>query len=108
MNKYARFNIAVCIDMTVVAAACNASADILSVVLEIHDENLFRTCRTAYLADAPDHIFALFDRRNKAYICTGAHRHIIEIPAVAAAVLYEQVKEFVRCDRLAVSACVAD
>ena len=65
--------------MEVVSSACDTSADIFTVILEIHWEETDITLWRTDLTDTFDHVFTLFHCRHQVKNCIVAHWHIMEI-----------------------------
>ena len=60
MDEDARFDVAIGVDMAVIAAASDAAVDELAIVLEIDGENRLATLYAADFADPAYHIGPLF------------------------------------------------
>ena len=103
VDKYARLHIALCIDVQVSSSSCNTSADVLSVVLEVHSEDRFRLTE---MTDAAVHLFSLLRRREE--ICHSAvtYRHVMEVPYEQRAAFDHHIIELFAADVLKVLARV--
>lgn len=67
------------LNVEVVTSACNTSADIFAVILEIHWEKSDITLWRTDLTDTFDHVFTLFHCRHQVKNCIVAHWHVVEI-----------------------------
>lgn len=108
MDKYARFDVAVRVDMAVVAAAGDAAVDVLAVVLEVDGKNRLAAFGAADFTDAANHVGALLGCRQEVQGSIVADRHVMEIPREPDALLDEEVQEFVGRDRIDILAGIAD
>ena len=104
MDKDAGVNIAVGIDMQVAPSACDASADIFAVVLEVHAEEGFGL---AEVAELMIHILALLGRREKIGSGVVSDRHIVEVPDKVRAPVDHLIVEGFAADGLEVLTGVA-
>ena len=91
MNEYTWIHIAVGIDMKISFAACNASADIFSIILEIHGKQ--RLGRTVF-TDLFVHAGSLLRCRKQFNACIISDRHIMEEPYEICPFIDHQVIEF--------------
>ena len=91
MDENTRLHIAVCIDMAVVSSSCDTASDELTVVLEIHNKDLFVALIGTDLTQSVIDIFSLLNRRHQLRCCIHTNRHKVEIPAVAAAMFDQQI-----------------
>ena len=108
MDENTRLHIAVCIDMAVVSSSCDTASDELTVVLEVHNKDLFVALIGTDLTQSVIDIFSLLNRRHQLRCSVHADRHEVEIPAVTASVLDQKIQELVTCNGLEVCSCVAD
>ena len=90
VDEHARLHVAFCIDVQISPAACDTSAYILSVVLEIHPED--RLC-PAELTDTVIHLLPLFRSREQFCHSAMSYRHIVEIPHKQCSALDHHVIE---------------
>ena len=104
VDEHARIDVAVGVDVQVAAAAGDASADILAVVLEVHGED--RLGRADF-ADAVIHVLALLRVRQELRRGVVADRHIVEIPDEARAEAADEVDIRIGGDGINVRAGVA-
>ena len=79
VDEYTRFCITCIVNVEVVTSACNTSADIFAVILEIHWEKSDITLWRTDLTDTFDHVFTLFHCRHQVKNCIVAHWHVVEI-----------------------------
>lgn len=108
VDEDARLDIAVRIDVAVLARAGDAAADELAVVLEVDGENRFAALYAADFADAVQHVGALLRRRQQVERGFVAHGHVVEVPREPRALVDEHVEEFVGRDGGDILARVAD
>ena len=108
MCEHARLHIACGVDVQVAAPAGDAAADILGVVLEIHDEHRLARLAVSHAAQPFIHMNPLLGRGDKLRHGVVADRHIVEVKAEAHAVLDHKVDEFVARDGGDILARVAD
>ena len=104
MNEYARIYISRCIDMQVIATACDTSTDIFGIVLEVQAKDWFGTSeRTNTFV----YSFSLFRIRHEFRSSIISNRHIMEEPDEQCTCFNDHVIEFFTCDIFVVCACVA-
>ncbi len=108
VDEHARLRIAVGVDVEVVAASGDTSADILAVVLEVHRIEADIAVLAADLADSLDHVFTLLNGGHQLRRCVVADRHQVEVEAEACTLLLQKVEEVIARNRLDVRAGVAD
>ena len=99
-------HVATGVDVAVDAASRDAAAHILAVVLEVHGEDGLAALDAADLADAVQHVLALLDGGHEVGVGALPHRHVVEEPGPAAALLDDEVEELVARDALRVLARV--
>ena len=107
VDEYAGFGVAVGVDVEIVPSAGNAAAHELAVVLEVHGVDLLAALVGADLANALDHILALFRRGHQLGGSAVAGGHEVEIPGEHAALFDFQIQELVGCDHLGVGTGIA-
>ena len=108
VDEHARLRITVGVDVEVVAASCNTSADEFTVVLEVHGIEADVAVLAADLTDSLDHVFTLLYGRHKLGSCIVANRHQMEIEAKARTLFLQHVEEVIAGDCLNVGSGVAD
>ncbi len=108
VDEHARLRIAVGVDVEIVAASCNTSANVLAVVLEVHRIEAYIAVLAANLANSLDHIFALLDSRHQLRCCVVANRHQMEVEAKTGALFLQKMEEIITGDSFNVGSCVAD
>lgn len=108
MDEDARFDVAIGVDMAVIAAASDTAVDELAIVLEIDGENRLATLYAADFADPAYHIGPLFFCRQQVQRGVVADGHIMEVPRKPDVLLDEQVQEFVRRDGVDVFPGITD
>ena len=108
MDEHAGLRIAVRIDVEIISAARDASADEFPVILEIHGEDRLSAAAAADLTDSVINIFTLLRIRHQFRCRIHADRHQMEIPAEAHALFDLQIQELITGDRLKVILCVGD
>ena len=96
------------VDVEVVAAAGDAAAHELAIVLEVHGVERDIALGRAQIADTVDHILALFRGRHQLRGGLVAHRHIVEIEAEMRALLAQETHERIVGDSVDVLAGIAD
>ena len=104
MDKDAWIDITVCVDVQVSAAGCYASADIPSVILEVHHEQ--RVIVTEVI-DASVYLFSLLRIRKQGDIRVISDRHVVEVPDEEDSELNQLVQELCRGDGVIVLAGIA-
>jgi hypothetical protein len=88
------------------AAAGDAAAHELAVVLEVHREDGLAALVAADVADAVQHVLALLDGGHEVGVGALAHGHVVEVPGPAAALVDEHLEVLVGGDGLGVGARV--
>ena len=96
------------VDVEVVAAARNAAADELTVILEVHRVERDIASLAAQIADAVDHVLALLRGGHQFGGCLVADGHVVEIEAEVRALVAQEAHEVIAGDGLDVGAGVAD
>ena len=99
VDEHAGFHVASGVDVQVATAACNASAHVLAVVLEVErEQRLF----LAHLANEVVHVLTLFGRGDELCCGAAAHRHKVEVPAEECALIDHPVDVFLRGDGICI------
>ena len=104
MDKSARLNVTIGIDMQIVAATSNTAVYKFRIILKVNCEN--RLCATVF-ADAVIHLFTLVRRREQLHSGIVAHRHIVEEPCELRTALHQMIEELIRADGVDVLAGIA-
>ena len=104
VDEHAGIDVAVRVNVEVSAAARDASADVLAVVLEVHREEALRG---AVAADAVDNDLSLLGRRQELGRSVVAHGHVVEVPHEERAVILHHLVILLRSDGVVVLARVA-
>ena len=94
--------------MEVVAAAGDAAAHKLAVVLEVHGVERDIALLRAQVADAVDHIFALGRAGHQLRGGIVAHRHIVEVEPEVRALVAEHPHKVVAGDGFEIVSGIAD
>ena len=79
MDKYTRFSITCGVNVEIVTSASDTSADIFTIVLEIHWEETDITLWRTDFTDTLDHVFTLLHCRHQIYNSIVAYWHIMEV-----------------------------
>ena len=108
VDEYARLCVAVGVDVEVVPASGNASADIFAVVLEVHGEERNIAFCASYEADPLDHFLSLFHGGHQGRNGVVADGHVVEVESEAGALVSHKAEEVVAGDGIYILACVAD
>ena len=108
VDEHAGFRITGGVDVEVIAAAGNAAAHELAVVLEVHGVERDIAGFTAQIADALDHVLALFGRGHQFRRCLVAHGHVVEVEAEVCALIAEETHKLIAGNGFDVVAGVAD
>ena len=108
VDKHAGFCVTGRVDVEVIAAAGNAAAHELAVVLEVHGVERDIAGFTAQIADALDHVLALLGRGHQLRSCLVAHGHVVEVEAEVCALIAEETHELIAGNGFDVVAGVAD
>ena len=104
VDKDAGLHVAARVDVAIHAAAGDAAADVLAVVLEVHGEDRLAAGDAADLANALEHIGALLNGRAEVDRGALADGHVVEVPGPAAALLDDLVEVLVGAYHLGVRA----
>ena len=104
VDEHTGIDVAVRVDVQVAAAACDASANVFAVVLEVHGED--RLGRADF-ADAVVHVLALLRAGQQLRCGVVADGHVVEVPDEARAEAADEVDERLRGDGIDVGAGVA-
>jgi len=107
MDEYTRLYISIRVDVAVITSSGDTSSDILTVILEVHDEDLFSTSHTTYLTDAMINVLSLLLCRHEFRSSLHTYRHQMEIPCETASVLNQQIKELIARYRHHILGCIA-
>ena len=94
--------------MEVIAAAGNAAAHKLAVVLEVHGVERDIAGFTAQVTDTLDHVLALLGRGHQFRRCLVAHGHVVEVEAEVCTLVAEETHELIAGNGFDVVAGVAD
>ena len=108
VDEHAGLCVAGRVDMEVVAAAGNAAAHKLTVVLEVHGVERDVALLGTQVADALDHILALFRGGHQLRSSIVAHGHVVEVEAEVCALVAQKTHEGIVGDSLNVLAGIAD
>ena len=100
MNKYTRLHVTLRVDVAVVSSSCDTSAYELSIILEVHNKDLFTTFHRTNLTDSVIDVFTLFFGRHQIRSCLHTYRHQMEIPSETTSMLDQKIKELVRCNSI--------
>ena len=100
VDEHAGLCVAGRVDVEVVAAAGNAAAHKLTVVLEVHGVERDVALLGTQVADALDHILALFRGGHQLRGCLVADGHVVEVEAEVCALLAQETHEGVVGDSL--------
>ena len=105
MDKDARFNIAVWIDVQIISSACDASSHILTIILKINGKDRFGA---AVLTNPMIHLFSLLwgwkQLRNRIV----SNRHIVEKPCKFCSPGNQLIDKLFRADGIKVLAGIAE
>ena len=108
VDEHARLRISAGVDVEVIAASGDASADILAVVLEVHRIELQIALRASVIANLVDDHLALLRCRHQLRHSIVADWHKVEVEAVARTLGGNEAQELLVRDRLDISLGVAD
>ena len=108
MDEYAGLCVSGRVDVEVLTAAGDAAVHILTVILEIHGEELNVALRVTDMTDALDDFHTLLRSRKQVGNRVVADRHIVEEEAEAGALLRQEAEELVAGDGVEVVFGVAD
>ena len=108
VDEHAGLGVTGRVDVEVVAAAGDAAAHELAVVLEVHGVERDIARRRAQIADTVDHILALFRGGHQLRGGFVAHGHIVEVEAEVCPLLAQEPHERIVGDGVDVLAGVAD
>lgn len=101
VDEHTGFHVARGVDVQVPAAAGDASANVLAIVLEIEGE---QRLYLAHLADKLIHVGALLHGGHKFFGCAGAYGHVVEQPAEQGPLVDHPIKVFLAGDGVCVLA----
>ena len=90
MNEHAGLHIALCVDVPLVAATCNASAYRLGGILEVPREN---GCCLPEGTNAAVDFFPLFRRRKQFGCSIVTYRHVVEEPDKQRAAVNNRIEK---------------
>ena len=108
VDEHAGLSITGRVDVEVVAAAGDAAAHELAVVLEVHGVERDIALGRAQITDAVDHVFTLLRGGHQLRGGLIAHRHIVEVEAKVCTLLAQEAHERIVGDSVDVLAGVAD
>ena len=108
VDEHAGLSITGRVDVEVVAAARNAAADELAVILEVHRVERDIASLAAQIADAVDHVLALLRGGHQFGGCLVADGHVVEIEAEVRTLVAEHPHKVVAGDSFEIVSGIAD